>query len=383
MAFKLPYSRVVNVTLTRNSNFPTRRGFGVPLFLTQEEVAGVLDSSNYTFVASSTEEISAAGFSTAGDFYKASAQAFAQQPRPVQVKAGYYDDTVAVDSATMQAALDTLYNADNQWYWLCIEAALRDQLAELDGIVTWTEAKPKFALIDTNDSATESAADTANFSYVHKGTVERTGTFYDQDATQFGGFALAALLGTFNFDDADSAYTAKFKKLRGLSPIDIDSNGVQAITGFTPNLGQSTTAGHCANTYIDIGGINFVVEGSTLTPNVFIDEIHASDWIIARTEEEMLAILANNKRVPMDRRGMEQLASGPRKIMSLANRAGLIANDFDVALGEISPSVQIVVPDVLDVPAAQRAARIAPAITVNFRYAGAVHYTTVNYYMNF
>jgi hypothetical protein len=38
---------------------------------------------------------------------------------------------------------------------------------------------------------------------------------------------------------------------------------------------------------------------------------------------------------------------------------------------------------VFDVPEAQRKARIAPAIAVRFRYAGAVHYTTINYTMTF
>jgi hypothetical protein len=62
-------------------------------------------------------------------------------------------------------------------------------------------------------------------------------------------------------------------------------------------------------TYINIGGRNFVVEGSTLTPNVFLDEIHATDWIIARTEEETLGILLNNSRIKFDDSGMQQIAS--------------------------------------------------------------------------
>ena len=40
---KLPYSRVVNVNLTRSDAFPSRRGFGIPLILTTTAVAGILD----------------------------------------------------------------------------------------------------------------------------------------------------------------------------------------------------------------------------------------------------------------------------------------------------------------------------------------------------
>jgi hypothetical protein len=42
--------------------------------------------------------------------------------------------------------------------------------------------------------------------------------------------------------------------------------------------------------------------------------------------------------------------------------------------------VIITVPSVFDVPESQRKARIAPAIAVEFRYAGAVHYAKVEYH---
>jgi len=196
-------------------------------------------------------------------------------------------------------------------------------------------------------------------------------------------FALAAALGTRNFDEADSAYTAKFKKLQSVSAVNIGSAAIQAITGFTPQLGQDEAAGHMANTYIDIGGRDFVVEGTTLTANVFIDEIHATDWIIARTEEESLGILLNNDRVPFTDKGMEQLASAARTVMRQAFRAGIIADDLNPVTGLYEPSVVITVPSVFDVPESQRKARIAPEITVTFRYAGAVHFTTIHYKMTF
>lgn len=378
---RLPYSRVVNVTLSRNDAFPSRRGFGVPLYLTSTTVAGELDATHLTKVYGSIEEV-AADFASTDDFYLASLEAFAQNPRPIQVKAGWYEASTGLTGADLQTALDNIYAVDQEWYWLSVEKDLRD-IAALDGIVSWIETKNKQAIIDSNDALHEDDDDTTCISARHKGTVERTSVFYHTDNTEYPAFALAASLGTRNFDDAGSAYTAKFKFLRSVSPVNIDSAAVQAVTGFTPQLGQSIVAGHMANTYIDIGGRNFVVEGSTLTANVFIDEIHASDWIIARTEEEMLGILLNNDRVPFTDAGMELLATAARNVMQQAFRAGLIADDLDPLTGLYEPAVLIVVPSVFDVPASQRAARIAPAIEVTFRYAGAVHYTTVNYTMTF
>lgn len=378
---KLPYNRVVNVTLSRQDAFPSRRGFGIPLLLTTQEVTGVLNATTRTKVYGSLDEVTE-DFAAGDEFYEAASAAFSQKPKPLQIKAGFIVIDETPTAAELKTQLDAVYAYDPDWYWLGIEASLRDD-AILDGLVEWVEAKNKQAVIDSNDTGHENPANTTCISARHKGTVERTSVFYHTDASEYAGFSFAAWMGTRVFDDADSAYTGKFKKLQAVSPINKGSAAVQAITGFVPGLGQSESAGHMANTYIDIGGRDFVVEGSTLTANVFIDEIHATDWMIARTEEETLAVLLNNDRIPFTDAGMEVLASGARTVMEIARRAGLVAVDIDPETGAYEPAVEITIPSVFSVPASQRKARIAPAISVRFRYAGAVHYTTINYSMTF
>lgn len=379
---RLPYSRTVNVTMSRNDAFPSRRGFGVAMCLTPTAKTGKVDTNNRTRAYGSMEEV-AVDWLASDEFFKAAEAAFSQNPRPIQIKVGYVNASAeGFNAAGLKAELDAIYDADQDWYWIGVDATMRDE-AYLDGLVEWVQSKNKFSLIDTNDAGHEAQSNTSCISARHKGTVDRTATFYHNDASEYAGFALAASLGTFNFDEANSAYTAKFKRLMSVSPLNIGSAAVQAVTGFVPQLGQSVDTGHMANTYVDIGGRNFVVEGSTLTPNVFIDEIHATDWIIARTEEEALGILLNNKRVPFTDAGMEQLASAARTVMQAASRAGLVAADLNPSTGEYEPSVIITVPSVFDVPESQRKARVAPPISVRFRYAGAVHYTTIHYYMTF
>lgn len=377
---KLPFSRVVNVTLSREDNFVARRGFGIPLFITSTSVTDVLTSTLRTAVFGSMDEV-VAKFASSAEFYKAAEAAFSQNPRPLQIKAGFVTIDGTPTKEELKAELDLLYAYDSDWYWVDVESTLRDT-AQVQGLVEWIEAKSRFALLTSNAAGTESTANTTVIAAVNKGTVERTAVFYHTDPAEYPGFALAAKLGTFTFDEPNSAYTAKFKQLNGIAPIDKGSAIVQAITGFTPNLGQATATGHCANTYVDIGGQNFVVEGSTLTPNVFIDEIHATDWIIARTEEEVLNTLLNNNRIEYTDAGMEQLAAPVRTVMAIANRAGLIANDLNDD-GDYAPAVEYFIPSVFSVTASQRKARIAPPIQVRFRYSGAVHYCTINYRMTF
>lgn len=377
----LPYSRVVNVNLSRNDAFPSRRGFGTALILTSKEIPGTLDATLRTKLYASMDEVDS-DFNSSDEAYQAALSAFSQNPRPITLKIGFVDVSTGFSSADMQDELDAIYNYDQDWYFITIEKSMRDE-SFLDGLVEWVQAKPKLALIDSNDVTTENAASTTNIAARNKGRFDRTGVFYHNVPDEYPAVAMAAYMSTRIFDDANSAYTAKFKRLVGISNINIDSSKLTAVTGFTPGLGQSLSAGHMANANINIGGRLFVVEGSTLTPNVFLDEIHATDWIIARTEEEALGILLNNARVPFTDAGLQTIASAPRTVMQVASRAGLVADDLNPTSGAYEAAVVVTVPSVFDVPESQRKARIAPAIQVRFRYAGAIHYVTINYQMTF
>lgn len=382
---KLPYSRVVNVTLSRNDNFPTRRGFGTQLILTHDDVAGQVDATKRTKLYASLAEVQA-DYPSNTSVYAAALAAFSQNPRPVRLKVGFVAVPAGADNAAKKAdfidELDALNSYDQSWYMVTITKEMRDELW-LDGLVEWIEAQPKIAMIDSNDPLLEDASDTTNIAARHKGTVERTAIFYHTDEDAYLAASVAAYMSTRVFDDADSAYTIKFKKTPGIAPVDIGSAAVTAVTGFVEGIGQSETEGHLANTLIDIGDQDFIVEGSTLTQNVFIDEIHATDWIIARTEEEVLAMKLNNARIPFTDQGMQQLASAPRSVLGMGVRAGIVASDRNPLTGDYEPAFEVPVPSVFDVPESQRKARIAPAIPARFRYASAVHYTTINFTMTF
>lgn len=377
----LPYSRVVNVTLTRNDNFPSRRGFGTQLITTTESLAGKVDANNRTKLYASMQEV-ADDWGSTTEPYKAASTAFSRNPRPTQIKIGHIADNAAtMTKEDMQAQLDLIAAADNDWYFLTCTKELRDKDCT-DGYLIWTESKNKLCLLGSNDDKTEDKTDTTCIAAKNKGNFERSGIFYHTKSEEYPEVSLAAYMQTRNFDKKKSAYTCKFKGLPGVTPIDIGSAAVSAVTGFTPDNGQSVSVGHMANCYVDIGGQNTTLEGSTLKANVFLDEIHATDWIIFRTEEEALGLYKNNARIPFTDQGMQQLASSPRTIMQQGVRAEIVAQDLDDK-GDYSPAYEIEVPSVFDVPESQRKARIAPVISCRFRYSGAVHYTTINYNMSF
>lgn len=368
----LPISRNVRVEITRLNRFASRRGFGVPLLLTSASVAGVLDATKRVFYAASLDEV-AAHWDAGDDPYDAAVAAFSQNPRPQLIAFGYYEDSTGLTANELSDELDAIKDYDDGWYFVDVERQLRDTTA-LNGLISWIEARSKLNIITSNDDLITNGTDATNIAARHKNTVERTSIFYHPDDTLYPGFALAARLGTFNFDDANSMYTAKYKGLAGITPINILSNDAMRADGFVPAIGQSSATGNMANIYIDQGGVNQVEQGSTLTQNVFIDEIHSGDWLVARCEEELLNVLRNNNVVGMDDKGMETLAGAIRVVMQQAQRAGIIAEDINPETGEFEAAYEIDVPSPLDYPASQRKNRVAPPIVVRFRYKGAVHF---------
>ena len=382
----LPYSRVVDVTVTRSDNFVARRGFGTPLFVQSKSVTGQVDATHRTKLYASMNEV-AVDFIASDDAYKAAATAFAQNPAPVAVKIGYYDAAAvaagadaAAKAALLTTQLNTIREADGGWYFLTIADELRDQATVTDAIAIWAESRTVIAIIDTNDAGTKAANNTTSLAYRLKTTgYQRTALFYSDTAAEYPSVALAARLSSFVLDDEESSYTPAFKRLYGITPSNLSSAELQAVTGFVPQLGQDKAAGHLASAYVDIGGQNHVQFGSVATPNDFIDEIHFGDWLKARTEEELFNILLNNPRVSFDDRGMALLASAVQLVMNRAEAAGAIAADFDTETGELSSAYQLTIPRADSVAPSQRNARISPPIRIAFRYAGAVHYAQADY----
>lgn len=379
MAARLPISRVVDVQLTRLDRFAATRGFGVPLIITTDD-SGPLSASVRTKVYGSLLEV-ADDFDDTTEPYKAAAVMFAQRPAPRQIKIGYVDDGVFDEepSPTITAELNAIYAFDVDWYWLTATSEFRDTDI-VDEIMDWAEdqTRNKHFHIASNDANTQNPADTTSVAARNKNRVTRSGVFYHPDATRYPDMALVARASRFDFDAANDAYTMKFKRLNLIPVMNVASAGVQGATGFVPAIGLQAAAGHFANVYVDIGGLPMVVEGSMLDGR-FIDELHFSDWLVARMEENVLSTLANQRtKIPYTDDGMQILVGAVESTLRRAVISGAIAADVDPDTNELLPPYRISTERVLSVPAAQRNQRIAPRIDVDFRLAGAVHYASVS-----
>lgn len=389
MVQKLPYSRVIDVTVTRQDRFATAQGFSVINILGIESKAGVLDSAIRTKVYGSMTEV-AVDWAATSEFHKAAQRIFQRNPSPRQIKLSFRDA-----EKNILDELDAIYAYDADWYWLTHTKELADKPDQLK-VADWAEAHNVLFGGDTFAVKTEdkAARGTDCFaSYIRDKNYTRSAAFYHVDPDAY--FAASALaycarrdLDQANFDramqgdlDSGQAYTLKFKGCPGIATLNKDSGAVQAVTGFVPGLGLDPAQGNLANAYVNVGGVDMIVEGN-VGSGEFIDVIHSLDWLRARVQEAMLSTLANNPRVPMTNPGVAFLINGGvRPPLNRAVAAGIIAGDM--VDGQYMPEYEIAAERVENIPASQRHQRIAPDIQVKTRLAGAIHYASCNIIVSF
>jgi hypothetical protein len=225
--------------------------------------------------------------------------------------------------------------------------------------------------------------------YVENKAYDRTAVFYHTDPSSYlgaaaWGYACGRDLDRANFRlaaqgriDSGQAYTLKFKNLPGVEPVNRGSAAVQAVTGFIPGIGSNREAGHRANTYVNMGGLNQLQEG-TVGSGAFIDEIHSISWLKARTQESVFGVLSNAARVPYTVQGLAYLIEGGiNPPMRRAFAAGIIAPQINDD-GDLVPEFEVTADDPANVPVSQRRNRIAPDIQVVARLAGAIHFASVS-----
>jgi len=364
----LPISNVVDVTITRETMFPTEEGFDTLLVVTNE-TTGPLSASIRTKVYRSMDEV-AADWASTDEAYIAALAAFSQSPSVKNFKLGFRVTANPVDDE-----LDEIQAYDQDWYGLAFTSEMRDAAGVLLA-AAWCEARVKLFFSCSNDADTELSGDTANYSDQLKVLgYDRTVSVYHQVATLYPDVALASRVLTVNFNSRNSTITAKFKRLRGISPIDVDSAALTAITGFVPGTGLDDTAGHFANTYITMGGVEFNVEGNVCSGE-WIDVMHFVDWLTSAIQTEILGRLVNLGKIPYTNTGVRILVDAVEDKLQIGVLNGGIASEIDED-GNTLPEFTVTVAKVEDTPAAQRAARIAPDIQFVARLAGAIHYATV------
>ena len=257
-------------------------------------------------------------------------------------------------SGTVTDDLDAIQNIDDDWYALACTDRTK---AVVQAIAGWVEARTKIF---------GTASDEADIINVAAGT----------DLS-----SIAALLNQAGYvrsfvmyhDDADSDYPecAWFGRVLPTQPGSVTwkFKTLASITYSDLTTSQSTNARNKkANTYEFIGGVGVTREG-TMAQGEFIDIIRGIDWLTARIQEFVYALLVNSDKVPYTDSGIAAVEAEVRRALDLGVSNSFIADD---------PQYTVSVPKAADVSPANKAARLLQDVSFQATLAGAIHAVEIN-----
>lgn len=263
-------------------------------------------------------------------------------PSALKVEVLTADPGIATDLAAIAAADST------SWWVMCLDSSSE---AEVKAAQAWVEANRKMQFYETSDSpvldsgvTTDVASDLKTSAY----------------ARVYGVFSQAALLSYAHVAAAvklvtrePGALTLAYKTLEGVP-----------VSTLTDETAISTCETKRINPYVLTAGVNTLWK-FTLTPaGEHVDVTFGADWLYARIQESVFALLASVDKVPYTDAGADKIRAVIMGVLLHGVRNGFLA---------ASPEPSVDIPLVADVDPADRAARLLPDIEFGGTLAGAVH----------
>jgi hypothetical protein len=264
--------------------------------------------------------------------------------------------------------MDALFLADSTWYSFDTEVKTQGIILDL---AAWAEVNERLFVTFTTETgaltadAASTAAILAPLSYVY------TSINYHHTATEELTFGLQAKnLGT----DPDAGTTTWADK----TIVGVSINTASPITATQRTALESLNVGFYAGFY----GAPVYWEGRNVA-GWFIDQVITKDWLNARIEESIAALLVNEsnrgRKVPMTDPGIQQGAGLIRAFLNgKAVDTGHIVVTLDDDGNQTSPLVTA--PRLRDVSAADRSERLV-RYTYDAYYANAIHKVRVLGYL--
>ncbi|MGC4378255.1 DUF3383 family protein [Fictibacillus sp. Mic-4] len=307
-------------------------GLGKPLILAKKTGASTI--KNYSDLNAVKVD-----FAESTNTYKKAQAIFAQEHRPKEISIATYDSASTTEGKTPAEILPKYY--DNDWFFvITADATVTEQLAVADFIQS-QGFKMFVAKVST-------AADRNGFK---QKAYDLSIPFYHTIDTEYPDAALVGELGS----QPVGSITWKFKKLNGITPINVSTSELAAIHADG------------AIAYVTKAGIPQTSEG-IVASGEYIDVMHGKAWIKVNMENNVQSVFTNNPKVPYDSRGISLIEGAVTTTLKQAFANGIIAADEDGnALYTVSAKSRSEVPD------GERTGRVYNGLSFSFELAGAVH----------
>lgn len=247
---------------------------------------------------------------------------------------------------TWAESLNAVIADDDDWYFLLTETRTKADILALAAII---ETKLKMYFICTADADVKNGVAANVLKELKALSYNRTAYQYSADEANY---PEAGWVGGQAPKDPGSV-TWKFKPIVGITP---DILTTAEFTAIRDDNG---------NTFETVGGVNIVSSEAVVVGGEYIDIIRGTDWLQVRMQEGIFTKLVNADKIPFTDQGIGVIEG---EIMYWLNEGE------DISRGLLTPGSSVVsVPNLEDVPPAEKALRFLDGCTFSSQYAGALH----------
>lgn len=147
----------------------------------------------------------------------------------------------------------------------------------------------------------------------------------------------------------------------------------KTIAGVAPDAYSGTVAGVLGTkgyvTYQTLGGVNVTLMANDKSLLEYIDVINLVDWLHARMQEGIYALLVNQPKVPFT-------PSGATSVQAIL--LGVLNDQVVIGGLAATPSPVVVVPNPRSLSQADRTGRILSGVTFEATLSGSIRYVKIN-----
>lgn len=368
----IPASSIVDVSIAVSPQFPPRGNFSILNIITSQ--AGVIDATERIRFYGAIDEV-AGDWAVTDEAYLAAQTYFSQSPAPDRVAISFRDDA---GGETITESLNAIQDVDPGWYGFMFTSEVRD-LAIIGGALdpgaveaaAWAQARTKvFGTVSNSIDALNPALSTDIGSLLNIALYTRSFVIYSSTTAEYPEASVFGRAFTVDFGASNSTITLKFKQLPGITSENLRTSEKEALDG--KRINAYFLVGNDADA-VPLYGESF------MAANFFFDEIHGIDWLANAIENQVFGYLFTRPtKVPLTDKGGAAIEQQVIRVLDEAVTNGLIApgtttDGVFLANGYIT-SVEAVV----DIPTADKAARIGPDVNFVAILAGAVHSIQIN-----
>lgn len=264
-------------------------------------------------------------------------------------------------------------NANGEFvYGWCFGASLRDVSVQTV-LAAWALSHTAIMGLTTNDlTALDPGTTTDLGSVLNDLSNRRVAAFYHDNPQEYPDVSLMAFMLSVNYQMQDSTVTAKFKKLPGVSTVNLTETEWAVLKSKGYNV--YTATGNTAKV---------VREGGTEDANWFIDTTINLDNFVEDLSVSVYNVFLRNNKVPYTRRGQAMIVQACKDVGFQYQYNGTFADrqvlDTRRKAGtKLVPAVVVVSTPIELMSAADRAGRIGPPVQLVVQEAGAIHSIAIN-----